>query len=321
MIAPAPQQVGGIQSLVRLIPLFGPFSAEAFAMLPAFQPGIEALGPLFPLFEQGLDAAAPVLDLATPVVQQLGQAGFGVLAPLYGPYREDVLAGDTLVHCDLRDDNLLVRPDGSVLACDWNWPVVGCAWLDSLILLIGPRGDGLDVEAHLAGHPLLSGVDPDAIDAALALVLGYFTASAAQPVPPTSPYIRDAQAWQRDVVRDWLAERRDAAVAAGIARERIVLDPGIGFGKSLAENLALVNALPLFHALGAPLMFGASRKRMIGALSNEAPADERLGGSLTLALHGAAHGVQLLRVHDVAETVQALRVWRGLRDAALSARA
>jgi hypothetical protein len=91
---PAPQQVGGIQSLVRLIPLFGPFSAEAFAMLPAFQPGIDALGPLFPLFEQGLDAAAPVLDVATPVVQQLGQAGFGVLAPLYRPYREDVLAGE-----------------------------------------------------------------------------------------------------------------------------------------------------------------------------------------------------------------------------------
>jgi hypothetical protein len=88
---PAPQQVGGIQSLVRLIPLFGPFSAEAFAMLPAFQPGMDALGPLFPLFEQGLDAAAPLLDAVTPVVQQLGQAGFGVLAPLYGPYRPAVL--------------------------------------------------------------------------------------------------------------------------------------------------------------------------------------------------------------------------------------
>lgn len=119
-------------------------------------------------------------------------------------------------------------------------------------------------------------------------------------------------------VFDWLAERRDAALAAGIARERIVLDPGIGFGKSLADNLALMNALPLFHALGQPLLVGASRKRMIGALSNEAPADQRLGGSLTLALKAADAGVQLLRVHDVAPTVQALRVWRGLRDAALT---
>jgi dihydropteroate synthase len=119
-------------------------------------------------------------------------------------------------------------------------------------------------------------------------------------------------------VFDWLAARRDAAVAAGIARDKIVLDPGIGFGKTLAENLAVLNALPLFHALGAPLMVGASRKRMIGAMSNEAPAHERLGGSLALALKAMDAGVQLIRVHDVAETVQARNVWRGLRDAALT---
>jgi len=119
-------------------------------------------------------------------------------------------------------------------------------------------------------------------------------------------------------VFDWLRLRRDEALAAGIARENIVLDPGLGFGKSLAANLALMNALPLFHALGQPLLIGASRKRMIGALSNEAPAGERLGGSLTLALQALDAGVQLLRVHDVPETVQALRVWRGLRDAALT---
>jgi dihydropteroate synthase len=119
-------------------------------------------------------------------------------------------------------------------------------------------------------------------------------------------------------VFDALRERRDAAVAGGIARDRILLDPGIGFGKSLAENLALINALPLFHALGQPLLLGASRKRMIGALSHEAPAHQRLGGSLLLAARGFDAGMQLLRVHDVAETVQASRVWRGLRDAALT---
>lgn len=119
-------------------------------------------------------------------------------------------------------------------------------------------------------------------------------------------------------VFDWLSARRDAAIAAGIARERILLDPGIGFGKSLADNLALMNALPLFHALGQPLLVGASRKRMIGALSAEAPAHQRLPGSLALALKALDAGVQILRVHDVAETVQALRVWRGLRDAALT---
>lgn len=119
-------------------------------------------------------------------------------------------------------------------------------------------------------------------------------------------------------VFDWLAERRDAAIAAGVASQRVILDPGIGFGKSVAENLALMNALPLFHALGCPLLVGASRKRMIGALSGEAAAHQRLGGSLMLAVKAMDAGVHFLRVHDVAETVQAARVWRGLRDAALT---
>lgn len=119
-------------------------------------------------------------------------------------------------------------------------------------------------------------------------------------------------------VFDWLKARRDAAIAAGIARERIVLDPGVGFGKTLSHNLAVLNALPLYHALGQPLLLGASRKRFIGALSKEAPVHQRLGGSVAVATHGMNAGVQLLRVHDVAETVQARNVWRGLRDAALT---
>ena len=118
-------------------------------------------------------------------------------------------------------------------------------------------------------------------------------------------------------VFDWLREARDRAVAGGIARERIILDPGIGFGKSMADNLALLNALPLFHALGQPLLLGASRKRMIGALSGEAPAHRRLGGSVALALAGIQAGSQLIRAHDVFETVQARNIWRGLRDAAV----
>lgn len=119
-------------------------------------------------------------------------------------------------------------------------------------------------------------------------------------------------------VFDWLKDRRDAAVEAGVSREKIVLDPGLGFGKSLANNLALLNAMPMFHALGQPLLIGASRKRMIGALSNEAPAHQRLGGSLLLAGKAMDAGAHLLRVHDVPETVQAVHVWRGMRDAALT---
>lgn len=119
-------------------------------------------------------------------------------------------------------------------------------------------------------------------------------------------------------VFDFLRGARARAIDAGIDPARIVLDPGIGFGKSLGDNLKLMNALALFHALGSPLMLGASRKRMIGALSREEAAEDRLAGSLALALQGMAAGVHILRVHDVAATVQARNVWRGMRDAALT---
>jgi dihydropteroate synthase len=120
-------------------------------------------------------------------------------------------------------------------------------------------------------------------------------------------------------VYDWLEERVATLIDAGIARDRLLIDPGIGFGKSLADNLTLVNNLSLFHGIGCPLLFGASRKRMIGALSNEAVADARLGGSIFLAMKAVEQGAHIVRVHDVPETVQAIHVWRGLRDAALTA--
>ena len=120
----------------------------------------------------------------------------------------EVTDGATVVHTDVRDDNILVRPDGTAVLCDWNWPVVGAAWLDSLLLLIGPRGDGLDVEEVLATHPTFAGLDPEAVDVVLALVIGYFLKSADDPVPSSSPFIREHQRWQGDVLWDWLCERR-----------------------------------------------------------------------------------------------------------------
>lgn len=121
-------------------------------------------------------------------------------------------------------------------------------------------------------------------------------------------------------VYEWMEARIAAAEAAGIARDRILIDPGIGFGKTVAHNLALLNGLALFHGLGCAIVVGASRKRMIGALSGEAPAERRLAGSLALALKAVEQGAQIIRVHDVPETVQALRVWRGLRDQSLTPR-
>jgi dihydropteroate synthase len=119
-------------------------------------------------------------------------------------------------------------------------------------------------------------------------------------------------------VYDMLESRIDACVAAGIQRENIIIDPGIGFGKNLRHNLDLINGLSLFHALGAPVLLGVSRKRMIGALSKEEAPDDRLAGSLALAQAGLSQGVQLLRVHDVAASQQLLKVWQGLRDGALT---
>ena len=127
-----------------------------------------------------------------------------------------------------------------------------------------------------------------------------------------------------DVVVDvyqWLEERIVEAEEAGIERSKILVDIGFGFGKSVAHNLELINNLALYHSLGCPLVVGASRKRTIGALSNESPAGERLGGSIAFALKAADQGVHLIRAHDVPETVQALRIWRGLKDQALTPRA
>lgn len=119
-------------------------------------------------------------------------------------------------------------------------------------------------------------------------------------------------------VFDWLECAIARAVAAGISREQIIVDPGIGFGKGVQDNLRLTGGLALFHSLGCPLLYGASRKRMIGALDGEAAADARLGGSIALAYQAAQAAVQLHRVHDVDETRQALRVWRAGRDTALT---
>jgi hypothetical protein len=120
----------------------------------------------------------------------------------------EVLAGDTVVHTDVRDDNALIDREGRAWFCDWNWPVVGAPWLDSLWMLIGPRGDGVDVDAVIAQRRLLRDVPADDIDTVLALVTGYFLKSAADPVPPTSPFLRDHQRWQGEVCWEWLCERR-----------------------------------------------------------------------------------------------------------------
>ncbi|MGD9667997.1 MAG: dihydropteroate synthase [Hyphomicrobiaceae bacterium] len=111
-------------------------------------------------------------------------------------------------------------------------------------------------------------------------------------------------------VFDFLEDRIEACEAAGIARENIVVDPGIGFGKHLHHNVAVLAAMTLYHGLGVPVLLGASRKKLIGQISNVENAKERVPGSLAAALSSVAQGVQIVRVHDVAATRQAVDVWQ-----------
>ena len=109
-------------------------------------------------------------------------------------------------------------------------------------------------------------------------------------------------------VYDFLAERVAVAEAAGIRRDQIVVDPGIGFGKTLDHNLALLKNLSIFHGLGCAILLGASRKRFIGTLGQAPEAQDRMPGSVAVALHGLRQGVQILRVHDTLATRQAMNL-------------
>ena len=114
-------------------------------------------------------------------------------------------------------------------------------------------------------------------------------------------------------VYDHLEARIDALGEEGIPRGHILADPGIGFGKTQAHNLALLKGLSLFHGLGCALLLGVSRKRFVGTLGQAPEPTDRMPGSVAVGLAGLAQGVQILRVHDVAETVQAIRLWQAVR--------
>lgn len=111
-------------------------------------------------------------------------------------------------------------------------------------------------------------------------------------------------------VYDFLHDQIASLVSAGVQRSQIIADPGIGFGKTLDHNLTLLARLSLFHGLGVPILLGASRKRFIGTIGKADAAEDRMPGSLAVALAALKHGTQIVRVHDVPETVQAIALWR-----------
>lgn len=167
--------------------------------------------------------------------------------------------------------------------------------------------------AFSAGASILNDVTALQFDPAMARV----AAGSGRPVilmhSVATPATMQDEPYYDDVlldVYDALAARLAEAEAAGIAREKLAIDPGIGFGKTLQHNLTLLSRLSLFHNLGVPVLLGASRKRFIGTISAEADVQKRLPGSLAVALAGVAQGMQMIRVHDVAETRQALSLWQ-----------
>ncbi|CUH76568.1 dihydropteroate synthase [Tropicibacter naphthalenivorans] len=117
-------------------------------------------------------------------------------------------------------------------------------------------------------------------------------------------------------VYDFLETQVQSLEAMGIMRSKIIVDPGIGFGKTIDHNLTVLHGMALFHGLGCPVLIGASRKGFIGKISGANPASARMPGSVSVALAAVAQGMQIVRVHDVAETAQAISIWQAISQGA-----
>jgi dihydropteroate synthase len=190
------------------------------------------------------------------------------------------------------------------------------------LLSVDTRNARVMRAAAAAGADIINDVsalthDPKALDTAAALALPVVLMHA-QGDPRT---MQDNPTYGDVVldVFDYLEARIGACLQAGLAREKLIIDPGIGFGKTLAHNLALLAGLGVFHGLGVPVLLGASRKGVIGALTGVTTAADRVHGSIGAALAGVAQGCQILRVHDVAATKQALAVYQAAISGAAEA--
>ena len=197
-------------------------------------------------------------------------------------------------------------------------PVIAALAAEGALISIDTRRAAVMRSALAAGARIVNDVtalagDPDSLavvaGSAAAIVLMHM-----QGEPRTmqqDPSYRDAPL----DIYDFFAERLAACASAGIDRARVALDPGIGFGKRDPHNVALLADLALYHGLGCALLLGVSRKSFIGRLSRGEDAGNRLAGSLAAALAGVERGAQIIRVHDVVETAQALAVWRAIAAA------
>ena len=194
-------------------------------------------------------------------------------------------------------------------------PVIRALASAGLCLSVDTRNAATMRAALEAGAAIINDVSGLAYDSlSLGVAAGYGCPVVLMHMRGT-PATMNAEAVYRDVVADVRTElmsRVDAALAAGIRPDRIAIDPGLGFAKDVPQSAAVLRGLGSLADLGYPVLVGLSRKRFIGALSEEARPGQRLGGSLAAGLFAILRGASILRVHDVRETVQAIRVWRGL---------
>lgn len=200
-------------------------------------------------------------------------------------------------------------------------PVIEALSDEDFAISVDTRNALVMERALAAGAHIINDVsalthDPDSLplaaDAGVPVVLMH-----AQGDPRT---MQDAPSYKHVLldVYDYLAERIAVCERAGIKKSNIIIDPGIGFGKRVVrDNLALINGIMLFRTLGCPVLLGASRKRFVGAITGIETAEERLAGSLAAAMYGAWEGANLIRAHDVTETVQAMAMVQALSDASV----
>ena len=194
-------------------------------------------------------------------------------------------------------------------------PVVQALAADGALVSIDTRHALVMKAAIAAGAAIINDItaltgDPDALrllgDSDASVVLMHMQGQ------PASMQLDPRYDCASSEVRDYLRGRLEACRAAGIADRRLCLDPGIGFGKTLEHNLEILADLGRLVELGVAVLVGVSRKSFISRLSGGVPADQRLPGSLAAALAAVSRGAHILRVHDVAETAQALAVWRAI---------
>ena len=212
------------------------------------------------------------------------------------------------------------RPNADIVSLDEELkrviPVIeGLAGRVDARISIDTRKSGVMLEAWDAGADIINDVSALSHDAAaietaaktgLPIILMH-----AQGTPQT---MQDKPEYEHVLldVFDYLEGRIAACIDAGIARSRLMVDPGIGFGKTVGHNLELIGGISLFHGLGVPILLGASRKKFVGEVTRVKDADKRLPGSLAAVQAAVSQGVQIVRVHDVAETRQALEMWRAI---------